>query len=192
MSQEDQNVIKESQTDLFPEESKKENDKKGLLLILLLIIVGVGIITYINSSKKLQIITNQGGVNLQIDPRAGEYVPEETETIDEQGVAIPGWVTFSIPGKTTEIPVNFFNPEANEGKYYLKFELRLFADNEQGYEVLYTSGLVEPGLYIQKASLSRELEEGNYNAIIHVQPYYMDEFNTPTNNVDMKINLIVK
>ena len=193
MQQENHNSTEGLKCKYIHKESEKENNNiNWFLLILLLILIGVGIMIYIKIGKELQARKDQGGVILQIDTSASEYIPTEAEKENMQGVAIPGWGTLSIPANQQEVPVNFFNPEANEGKYYLTFELRLPNDNEQDYEILYTSGLNEPGLYIQNATLSRELEEGNYEATIHVQPYYMDELKTPTNNADLKTKLVVE
>lgn len=133
-----------------------------------------------------------GGGGLVVDPNAGEYVEPDKQG-PSQGVAIPGWGTITIPtNKKDDIVVDFYNPIANKDLYYLTFELRLPDDSEQGYEVLYKSGLVEPDKHIQKINLSRPLEAGTYEAIIHVQPYRMDENKTPTNNADMKTTIIVK
>jgi hypothetical protein len=128
-----------------------------------------------------------------VDPNASGYEAEETaETASAPGVTIPGWGSLTIPADTTDITVDFYNPESNEGYYDLTFELQLPDDSEQGYEVLYTSGLVEPGLHIQHITLSHGLSEGTYHAVIHVQPYKQDEDHTPTNNADMETELIVK
>lgn len=126
------------------------------------------------------------------DPNAGEYVePEEDDTVSK-GISIPGWNTINIPEHEKKVAVDFYNPEANKDRYHLTFELRLPDDSEQGYEVLYKSGLVDPGLHIQNITLSRELDAGTYDATIHVQPYRMDEEKTATNNADMQTQLIVK
>lgn len=127
-----------------------------------------------------------------IDPSAKEYEEPAGDPTDVQGVSIPGWKELHLEAGEKDVSVDFYNPEANEGKYYLTFELRL--ENEDGngtYEVLYRSGLVEPGLHIQNISLERTLEEGTYNATIHVQPYRMDAEKTPTNNADIKTILTV-
>lgn len=124
---------------------------------------------------------------LSIDPAAGEYVEPEQAPSPSTGVAIPGWGSMTIPAGKTEVAVNLPNPEANEGAYYLSFTLRL-KDTD---EVLYTSGLVPPGQTIQKITLSRPLTAGSYAAVVHVQPYKMDEEQTPTNNADMETKLIV-
>lgn len=128
------------------------------------------------------------GNRLEIDPNAGEYVaPAPVEQPGGEGIAIPGWGSITIPAGQTAVTVDFPNPEANADKYYLSFELRL----KDSGEVLYTSGLVKPGLHIQQITLSRALEAGTYAAIVHVQPYKMDEAQTATNNADMETELIV-
>jgi hypothetical protein len=155
--------------------------------------VGVGSGMYFSSKGAEQPVVSAGGVGLTVDPDAAGYVAEETaETAAAPGVTIPGWGSITIPADTTDISVDFYNPESNEGYYDLTFELQLPDDSEQGYEVLYTSGLVEPGLHIQHITLSHGLSEGTYNAVIHVQPYKQDEDHTPTNNADMETELIVK
>lgn len=169
---------------------RMKSNKKTILIVLLCIIlalmgVGIGIKIAGNSNNAAG-----GGVGLTIDKNAGEYVAPEVDTTPTQGVAIPGWGSLTIPPNTKKVTVDFMNPIQNEGLYYLTFELRLLNGND--YEVLYTSGLVEPGLHIQSIELSRGLPAGEYDAVVHVQPYRMDEAKTPTNNADMELNLIVK
>ena len=130
-----------------------------------------------------------GGVGLVVDPNAGDYVAPETQ--QQSGIAIPGWGEITLPPNTKEIVVDFYNPEANKDKYYLVFELYL--TNEDGSkDVLYKSGLIEPGKHIQKITLSHGLAEGEYEATMHVQPYKMDGSLASTNNLDAKTKLIVK
>lgn len=128
----------------------------------------------------------------ELDPNAGEYVEQQEENDKAGGIAVPGWNSLSIPKNQKEVTVDFYNPEENAGQYQLTFELRIPDESEQGYEVLYKSGLVDPGLHIQNITLSHELEEGIYDATLHVQPYRMDEQKSATNNADMQTQLIVE
>ena len=133
-------------------------------------------------------LTQSGDIGLVVDPNQGDYVAPETEV--QPGIAIPGWGELTMPPNQTEnIVVDFYNPEANEGKYYLTY--KLYLTNEDGSEdVLYESGLIEPGKHIQSITLNHALEVGEYEATIHVQPYKMD--GTPANNLGNKLKLIVK
>ena len=135
--------------------------------------------------------TQWGG--LRVDVNAGEYVTPVINQTSQPGVAIPGWGTMTIPPGTTKITsVDFYNPEANNGTYYLTFEL-LIPDSgaEGGYYSLYKSDLIPPGLHVQTINLTKPLSAGTYDAVIHVQPYRIAD-KSPTNNADMKTTLIVK
>ena len=131
------------------------------------------------------------GGGLVIDQNAGDYVAPIVDSEVEPNVAIPGWGRITMPSGTTEITsVDFYNPDENAGLYYLTFELRLPTD-DGGYISLYQSDAVPPGKHIQSITLSQPLSTGTYSAMIHVQPYRMSD-ETPTNNADVKITLVVK
>lgn len=181
--------------------SKKDNKERLIIILLLLIFLMFGIIIGIllcrnkkncNCELADKITLSVSGAGVTIDPDASVKQPSNAVNDDEQGVAISGRDYITIPAGQKEAAVDFYNPKENKNLYYLTFELRLYDDKEQDYEVLYTSGLVEPGKHIQKITLSRSLEKGVYTAVIHVQPYRMDEQRSITNNADMKIYLIVK
>lgn len=123
---------------------------------------------------------------LAIDPNAGALITP-TPAPQEPGVAIPGWGSMTIPAGVTEVQTSMQNPEANEGWYYLTFELRL-KDTD---EVIFTTGLISPGQYCNQVTLTRPLEKGEYAAVIHVQPYRISDM-SPTNNADMETVLIVE
>ncbi len=131
---------------------------------------------------------------LEIDPNAGELVTP-TPAPTEPGVAIPGWGSITLPAGVTEAATTLKNPDANADWYYLTFEMRLpTVDEETGeesYEVLFTTGLIPPGQYCNQVTLTRPLEAGEYNVILHVQPYRMSD-KTPTNNADTETVLIVE
>ena len=134
-------------------------------------------------------------VALTIDPNAGELItPSPAPT--EPGVAIEGWSRIIVPAHSLEAAVSLHNPEENEGWYYLTYELRLKkpenAPTDEPEEVIFTTGLIPPGLYCNKVMLTRELEAGVYPAILHVQPYRMNEEMSPTNNADLELLLVVK
>ncbi len=124
-------------------------------------------------------------VQLVIDPNIG-YTPTPAPT--EPGVAIPGWGSISLPAGSLEADADLFNPEDNQGWYYLTFQLRL----KETEEVIFETGLIPPGMYCTKVTLNRELEAGAYDGVMHVQPYYMREPPSPTNNADFEIRIIVK
>lgn len=71
--------------------------------------------------------------------------------------------------------------------YYISFGLYL----SQGDELLYQSGLVAPGMYIQQMEMTRSLAPGEYDAYVVCQPYQSDR-KTQTNRGIVKITLTVQ
>ena len=71
--------------------------------------------------------------------------------------------------------------------YYMTFGLYL----DENDELLYQSGLVEPGKYLQQMELSRALDPGTYAAYVVCQPYKSDQ-KTKTNQGVVRIALNVQ
>lgn len=71
--------------------------------------------------------------------------------------------------------------------YYVAFGLYL----EDGDELLFQSGLVAPGLYVQQMEMTRALAPGEYAAYVVCQPYQSDRA-TKTNSGIVKLTLTVK
>lgn len=127
------------------------------------------------------------GAGLVVDPNAGEYVPKTPDP----GVVIHGFGKLTIPPYTTEVAdINLYNPEENDGWYYLTFKLALLDENGEMSEVLYESQLVPPGLYLQDITLSRGLASGEYDAVMQVQPYRISDL-SQTNAANLKFTIIV-
>lgn len=79
-----------------------------------------------------------------------------------------------------------FTVTGKEECYYISFGLYL----EQGNELLFQSGLVAPGLYVQKMEMTRALAPGEYPAYVVCQPYLSDRA-TKTNSGIVKLTLTV-
>ena len=183
-----------------PTESKKKKSgkKKWVILLLLLLLITAAGVFVISGGLTLifpGLAPGSGssplGGGLVIDPNAGDYVAPEAPK-QEQGVAIPGWGSMTIPANTQVLDmVDFHNPIANDGLYYLTFKFCLLNANGEISEVLWESQAVPPGKHIQKITMSRGLPAGTYDAVVHVQPYRMSD-ETPTNSANMKTTLIVK
>lgn len=150
-------------------------NRKHNLWVVLLILAGflLGLLAGYLSAKNNE--TYIGGVEFK--------VISEREDYPEQGVTVPGITSIRLNTETNRIATAFYNPQENSGLYYLKFELK--ADIDGKMEVLYTSGLIEPGKCVYDIALSRTLEKGVYNAVLHIQPYRMNKELTPTNNADI-------
>ncbi len=154
-----------------------------ILLLLIFFLLGLAAGRWIGSGRNAGF---KGGVELSARPLQSAVPQEDTP---EQGVVIPGKGSLYIPAGETRVRADFYNPAENKGLYYLTFELRL--PGEEGYETLYSSGLVEPETGVEEITLSRPLDKGEYTAVIRVQPYHMDKERTPTNNADIVTKLVV-
>ena len=98
---------------------------------------------------------------------AGKYVVEGIGGFE-------GTKTISVEtadGNTVNLDVS-----CNAECYYMTFGLYL----SDGDELLYQSGLVSPGNYIQEMEMTRSLEPGEYDAYVVCQPYRSDKV-TETN-----------
>ncbi len=169
------------------EGNKREKTVKIFIILLLMVMVFIlgGLAGhFLASGHETGFI---GGVEFNVEPDQSSGGGESEKP--HQGVTIPGAAALVIPANETEVAVNFFNPEENDGLYYLTFELKVQIDGS--YRSLYTSSLVEAGKRIEKISLSTPLKKGEYNAVIHIQPYRADGL-TPTNNADIVARLIAE
>ena len=109
---------------------------------------------------------------------------EGTLTLEAVNGGFDGTQTIAVKtadGQTVELSV-----ESTSQCYYITFGLYL----EDGDELLYQSGLVEPGMYIQTMDISRQLKPGEYAAYVVCQPYRADK-TTKTNSGVVKITLTV-
>ncbi len=181
--------------------SRRRQQAKRMQLIVVLLavaVLAVGAVLIWKSTQPEAALTVTAAptvtAELEIDPNAGALITP-TPAPTEPGVAIPGWGSITLPAGVTEASTTLKNPEANADWYYLTFEMRLpTVDEETGaesYEVLFTTGLIPPGQYCNKVTLTRALEPGEYNVILHVQPYRISD-KTPTNNADMETVLVVE
>lgn len=180
------------------EEEKKKSKLKIAIIVLLVLILAVVTVYAINTIRYRQYYKeSHKPTSMGIDPNQGEYVEQEKQKVDEgqrikePNITIPGWNELYFKANTTEInTVDLYNPDANKDWYYLTFELRLMLDDEN-YEVLYTSKLIEPGKHIQKITIDHALEPGEYKAKFFVQPYGMSD-RTKRNSVILATTIIVK
>ena len=174
-----------------------------LTAVLFVIAIAAGVLAYFthenagNSYMPVAVAPNSTDGSPAIpDGAALPIQPNETpapERIDAemQNVAIPGWRVITIAANTTDVVVDFFNPEDNAGAFYLTFAIEMPGQNG-AKETLWSSGLVEPGSHVRNITLSRPVEAGEYaGCTLHVQPYFMSD-KTPANNADMEFTLVAQ
>lgn len=118
--------------------------------------------------------------------KENETVPDKENNIaslndnstKQQSIILPGFVELDInnPGKLL--------CNLNED-FYLQFNI-ILKDSE---ELIYSSGLVEYGGYINAIELNKEIQKGEYDAIVFIQPYDMAMNKTNSAQLSVKIKL---
>ena len=118
--------------------------------------------------------------------KENETIPDKENNIaslndnntEQQSIILPGFVELDInnPGKLL--------CNLNED-FYLQFNI-ILKDTE---ELIYSSGLVEYGGYINRVELNKELQKGEYDAIVFIQPYDMAMNKTNSAQLSVKIKL---
>lgn len=161
-------------------------------ILTTLIVLAAAAIIVVNFVSDKEPAADDKLAQLVIDPNVGNKAKEDVEATPaptaEPGVVISGWGTLTLPAGVTEVNTSLPNSIKNEGLYYLTYELRL-KDTE---EVLFTTGLIPPGLYCNAVTLSRALEPGEYPAVLRVQPYRISDQTPTSNNADLETLLIVE
>lgn len=121
-----------------------------------------------------------------------EELEEDGETTSHKCVEAIGYFDGeqSIVVKCEDGSEHTITVTCEQDYYYMTFALYL--TNTSGGEdtLLYQSGLVEPGKYIQEMEISQALEAGTYNAYVVIQPYRSDK-TTKTNYGQVNITLTV-
>lgn len=172
--------------------------RQMIALIVLVAVIILGMVGYIllsDKSTKETLETSQSTTTaLPIDENQAKYEQPEGAADENRNITLPGWGGFTIPANTTTITkgFEFHNPDSNlwttadgsQELYYMSFGLYL-AEND---ELLYQSGLVTPGNYIQTMEMTRALTPGTYEAYVLCQPYLSDGV-TPTNAGRVDITL---
>ena len=102
----------------------------------------------------------------------------------EQAIKIPDINNIIITADTVDINMPLYNPKENP--YYFVFELIL---SDTG-EILYKSGLIEPGMFIENLTLSRTLTTGEHDAVLKIYFYESESF-VSKNRLSVTLNIIV-
>lgn len=176
-------------TEKNEEKQKKSKKLQWLIVLLLLALIGLGAGIYYQMTKESEIS------RLARDELAlGGMLPgkSEQEISDLLGAKIAeGMVDIGISaepifernGKKGRLGIE--NIAAN--RYSFQVELKL---DETG-EVIYKSGLIDPGYYIEFVELNKTLQAGDYRATAVVSTYSLDETEDRISEINVKILLHV-
>jgi len=155
--------------------------------IIFVALVGVGvylIVSNMNKQPDAPDSQNAGGLGFKLDPNMKDYNGDELENKggEAQGIKIPGYGTVRLPSDKKDVQMILLNPEGNP--CYFMFELVVDG------ETYYTSDLVEPSKCIEDLKLTKALKKGEYDAVLKISCYSLDENYTRMNGADVKFKLI--
>lgn len=130
--------------------------------------------------------------------------------VENPNIAIPGYESLTFTAGKKKQSVNFYNPKENTCYFRISLVLKgdgegadgtvgddkaKVADGTNGAaskeEVLWTSELIEPGEEIKSIKLEKELESGDYPAILKYECFSLKD-ETPLNGSNVELILTVR
>ncbi len=179
--------------------------KDNLGIIILWILLGAlalaglvfGMTKFIQANSEPDTTTTQPPFILDSNAEEGEGkldLPEKIETANKN-VTIVGIPEINFKANQKEQNVILTNHKKNEGVCFMEFTIYLDKNSnkkiDDGDEMIYKSGLVQPGYSISKFSINRTLDVGEYDAVVMQQPYSFDQQRTKLNNMVVATKIIV-
>lgn len=146
-----------------------------LLIIVLALLAGLGFLIYYLAGN---------GNGRGLDPNAKDYEPsfEYQGTTDPDHIALPGYDEITMAAGTDTAYVALWNPPTNP--CYFQFQVIYDGD------ILYESGLVEPGKAVTEVPLGRTFEAGIYDLEIAIKTFSLEDGETPMNGGNINCTLV--
>ena len=119
--------------------------------------------------------------------------------VENSNISIPGYESLELKAGTKKQSVNFYNPKENTCYFRISLVLKsddgsktdgTAGDSEAKEEALWTSELIEPGEEVKSIKLSKELESGDYSAILKYECFSLKD-RSPLNGSNVKLTLNV-
>ncbi|GAB2021072.1 hypothetical protein RyT2_01450 [Pseudolactococcus yaeyamensis] len=171
-------------------EDKKHKKKRWLLPLLLLLVLLIGgcsafLVKHPQSLPK----SIQNALNL--DSAQSDSKKESATSLGKQeSIQIRGYPDIQLKANATDMHLALENPKGNP--CYIQFVIRL-VDPKTGVkgEVLYESGDVAPGKFINDQTLAHGFEKGEYPIVIENHTKSLDKSHTAMNGMDVNTKLLV-
>ncbi len=172
-------------------ENKKNNNSKKIMVTLLIIVLiglcgGMGFYIYKekHQSQISRLTRDEDALGGMLPGKSQQEIEELLNAKIEEGmvnIGIQGEPIFEHSGKKGRLGIE--NIAAN--KY--SFQVDLILDETE--DVIYSSGLIEPGYYIEYVELNKKLDEGDYRATAVFTTYSLDE--TEDKIAEARVNIVL-
>ena len=155
--------------------SRKSNRILAIFLMIILICSLSG------CSGKVEQKTEKDYSNIEMNPN----------------IAIPGYESLEFKAGKEKQSVDFYNPDENTCFFRISLVIKDETDTANGEEgnageetVLWTSDMIEPGEHVKSIKFDKELECGEYAAILKYECFSLKD-KTPLNgsNVELTLNV---
>ncbi len=142
-------------------------------------------------------VTTPGGMILEGVEGEGVWDKLEDEIdVSVKNITMRGITQINFIAGQKEQNFVLANDKKNADICFMQYSIYLDKNGnkkaDDGDELLYESGLVQPGYAISRFSISRPLSEGTYSAVVVAQPYSLDKQLSKLNNMVFATEIIVK
>lgn len=174
-------------------EIKKKQEKKNhiqmLIIVMLLLLLGLGTGMFyftVQSSQKGRLARDELALGGMLPGKTQEEIGELLNSKVEEGmvdIGIAAEPIFEQNGKKGRIGI-----ENIAGNHY-SFQVSVKLDDTG--EVVYKSGLIDPGYYVEFIELNQKIKAGDYEATAIFDTYSLDETEDRIAQTNVKIILHV-
>ncbi|WP_343207846.1 hypothetical protein [Anaerolentibacter hominis] len=148
----------------------KRNNKWLIIIILLLLAVTAGVVWYLLRDKKQEDKMEANAVVGTMPGKSNEEIEAElNRQVSEKMIAFTINANPVYEDGKAKGNILFENPQSND-KYT---KLEVFRDDTG--DLIYETGLLEPGSYVPEAELEKPLKKGEYACTAYIHGYRISD-----------------
>lgn len=147
------------------------------LLLLLAVLIAGGILLYLNTREE----------GPELDKAAISYeMPDTMINTDPDSIALPGYSILTMSNADGVVHAPLINPAGNT--CYFVYSVKLADTGEE----IYKSGYIEPGSAVPEFELNRTLEPGEYDILLEVEAWDIEDYTQALNGGSIEARLTVE
>lgn len=169
------------------EQKKSKKWLAAVLILLLLLGTAAGVFYFLQGESKDRLARDEDALGGILPGKTDQEIQELLNQKVQEGmvnIGIAAEPVFEEGGKKGKLGI-----ENVPGNNY-SFQVDMILD-ETG-EKIYSSGLIEPGFYVEYVALNKQLAQGDYKATAIFTTYSLDETTDEIAKTNVNITLRVK